>query len=84
MGNRVKTFGMWWPGTELNRRRQPFQNRGFEYLQRFTSRRGLSYYALNSMITKGGLNAVVVVEIAVTTSPRERQYLVKSVNGFVL
>jgi transcriptional regulator of acetoin/glycerol metabolism len=20
---------MWWPGTELNRRRQPFQNRGF-------------------------------------------------------
>src|SRR6185369_34970 len=20
-----KSFGMWWPGTELNRRRQPFQ-----------------------------------------------------------
>ena len=36
--NSLKT---WWPGTELNRRRQPFQNRGFEYFQRFTSRRGL-------------------------------------------
>jgi hypothetical protein len=35
--NSLKT---WWPGTELNRRRQPFQNRGFEYFQRFTSRRG--------------------------------------------
>ncbi len=22
---RAKFFGMWWPGTELNRRRQPFQ-----------------------------------------------------------
>ena len=32
---------IWWPGTELNRRRQPFQNRGFEYFQRLTSRRGL-------------------------------------------
>jgi hypothetical protein len=21
----AKCFGMWWPGTELNRRRQPFQ-----------------------------------------------------------
>jgi len=21
---------MWWPGTELNRRRQPFQNRGLK------------------------------------------------------
>jgi hypothetical protein len=28
------------PGTELNRRRQPFQNVTFEYSQRFTSRRG--------------------------------------------
>src|SRR5208337_1525474 len=34
-------FEMWCPGTELNRRRQPFQNRGFEYFQRFTSRRSL-------------------------------------------
>src|SRR6266567_4958944 len=25
MKNRVKVFEMWWPGTELNRRRQPFQ-----------------------------------------------------------
>src|SRR5579862_7696503 len=25
MENGVKCFEMWWPGTELNRRRQPFQ-----------------------------------------------------------
>src|SRR4029077_5197060 len=25
MKSGVKCFGMWWPGTELNRRRQPFQ-----------------------------------------------------------
>jgi hypothetical protein len=25
MESDAKTFEMWWPGTELNRRRQPFQ-----------------------------------------------------------
>ena len=25
MGRRANSFKMWWPGTELNRRRQPFQ-----------------------------------------------------------
>src|SRR5271165_5823306 len=25
MGNVLNCFEMWWPGTELNRRRQPFQ-----------------------------------------------------------
>jgi hypothetical protein len=25
MGSEVNCFEMWWPGTELNRRRQPFQ-----------------------------------------------------------
>jgi hypothetical protein len=29
-----KCFEMWWPGTELNRRRQPFQTGVNEYLQR--------------------------------------------------
>jgi hypothetical protein len=26
MKSNVNCFEMWWPGTELNRRRQPFQN----------------------------------------------------------
>ena len=38
---------IWWPGTELNRRRQPFQNRGFEYFQRLTSRRGLPWHLVS-------------------------------------
>ncbi len=29
----TKVFGMWWPGTELNRRRQPFQNSYFQCFQ---------------------------------------------------
>src|SRR6266851_5051086 len=31
---RVKCFEMWWPGTELNRRRQPFQSLANKYFQR--------------------------------------------------
>jgi len=41
LGQHSNCFEMWWPGTELNRRRQPFQNAAFDYFQRFTSRRGL-------------------------------------------
>jgi hypothetical protein len=29
---------MWWPGTELNRRRQPFQNVAVHYIQQLASR----------------------------------------------
>jgi hypothetical protein len=49
----AKLLKTWWPGTELNRRRrQPFQNRGFEYLQRVTSRRGLPLLRRNSCKTE--------------------------------
>jgi hypothetical protein len=30
MGSDAKTFEMWWPGTELNRRRQPFQGQNWQ------------------------------------------------------
>src|ERR1017187_6673691 len=33
MKSEVNCFEMWWPGTELNRRRQPFQNSSFQCFQ---------------------------------------------------
>src|SRR5579871_285421 len=33
-----KFLGMWWPGTELNRRRQPFQTTNNKHFQQLTSR----------------------------------------------